>query len=593
MTRALGEKIVEALTKNQLEHLLECFFHISDVRQMENLFGLLDEDVKETVSRLMQTGETPEAPILSDEKLIERWNGLWDDWHSCTDDLGDEEGRYADQDFDWEPPFFNSYRLAEDLEKIAEQMLPLLEEIYQLGVEPDDLFEHELQTIQSGIHSFPDWMGVESGDPCVLESAATLCVLAWQWLTAESPEAFILTLRGMQDDVSYVDLNHGQFVEFFAGLPENMRKAVYAYLSSNREEPAWQGLLQNVHSRWHEVYHLLRAAFDPDGYLMDCRSLLSVNWKYGIPALEDLMSKRDFAEADRIASQTVTSFLRLGDDKEWKPEKSLLICHSRYPIDYGHPSEAVTTVLKHWTAASEHLKMAEKTAILKFQLAVYEHPHEWHVVLDAYRELKGSPFAKTITRLLCQWIDLTCQTYRPFGFQKNTETYESWLAYLLETIFDSTKDAEWFLNKARNWLQEISGGPASLFRQQKSLLFLLTCDLEELYGLRETWPKLLGEICLGHDENRKLTQSRHTSLRQVNADRLIAPLVECWKKCAAHLVPAPADVRRADYTTHALWLDVVREINPEVYMNLIERWQIDHRRRTNLWKAIRARDLPH
>ncbi len=273
---------------------MERFFQVSDARHVEHLLGSLDEDVRGTLLQLIQTEETPEAPVLSDEKLIERWNGLWDEWHS-----------------------------------------------------------------------FPDWMGADSGDPCVLESAATLCMLAWQWLTAESPVAFISTLRGLQEDLSYVELSHEQFVEFFATLPEDVRKTIYAYLSADREDPAWRGLLQNVHSRWHEVYHALRATFDPDGYLMDCRALLSANWQYGIPALEDLMSKKEFAEAEQVASQTVMSFLRLREDQEWKSEASLLICQSMYPFDYGYSSEGITTVLKHWAVAAEQLKMAEKAAMMR------------------------------------------------------------------------------------------------------------------------------------------------------------------------------------------------------------------------------------
>lgn len=70
-------------------------------------------------------------------------------------------------------------------------MLPLLEEIHQLGIEADDLFEEELRGIQQGIQEYPEWMGADSGDPCVLESTATRCVLTWQWLSADSPVGFL------------------------------------------------------------------------------------------------------------------------------------------------------------------------------------------------------------------------------------------------------------------------------------------------------------------------------------------------------------------------------------------------------------------
>lgn len=198
-----------------------------------------------------------------------------------------------------------------------------------------------------------------------------------------------------------------------------------------------------------------------------------------------------------------------------------------------------------------------------------------------------------MVRLLCQWIDFTTRTYSDFGFEKGRETNESWVACLLEAVFDSTKDDSWFLDKTQEWLQALSQRPATQFRDQKRLVIRLTCDLDELYGIKEKSPQLIGAICQESYEDRKLTQSRHAWLQRMHADRLVAPVMECWRECAIHLVPDPSSVSKADYTAHARWLDVVREIHLKDYQSLIETWRTEHKRRTNLWKAIRARGLPH
>lgn len=67
--------------------------------------------------------------------------------------------------------------------------------------------------------------------------------------------------------------------------------------------------------------------------------------------------------------------------------------------------------------------------------------------------------------------------------------------------------------------------------------------------------------------------------------------MEWWEKCTAHLVPDPSTASKSDYTVHTRWLNLLREINPTGYQAVVAKWQTEHKRRTNLWKAIRARGL--
>jgi len=594
MLQSLGEKIVEAFTGNQLIHLLNCFFQISDVEHVQHLLSTLDEDIQKTLSQLMQTETVAEGSIISDEKLVEQWNGLWAEWGEVLEELGDEGGEYAARDYDWEAPYFESYAFAADLERVAERMLPLLDEIHQFGIESDDLFEKALRDIHRGLQLYPDWMGALDGDPCVLEVVTSRCVLSWEWLCAESPIAFIRSLRRIEESVRQVELDRGQFIDFLAALPEEVRKTLYDYLSENRNEPFWQSRLENVRSRWHKIYHAWRGDFDFEGYLEDCRRLLSTNWEYGIPVVEYLISKEDFTDADQTARQTVMSFLRPADGVEWMPESSLLIGRSEYRFNMGSPPGGIATVLRDWAVAAEKLGMKERVVSLKFQLATHEHAYDWDVVLAAYREIEQASFGKTAARLLWQWIDFVTRRYTGFSFYKNQQTGESWVVWLIEAVCDPTKNNVWFLDKIRLWLQTLAENSTDEIKAHYDLVALLTCDLNELYGIKRYSSKFIGEICQERSryEEQQQTQSRRTWLERSHAEPLIDPVMEWWRKCAAHLVPDPSTASRSDYTVHARWLHLLREINPTDYQVVVAKWQAEHKRRTSLWKAIRARGLP-
>ncbi len=59
-------------------------------------------------------------------------------------------------------------------------MSGLIDDVYN-SVEDPELFTEALEDIEENIASYPDWMGVEYGDPLGLEKYSTLCVLKWLW----------------------------------------------------------------------------------------------------------------------------------------------------------------------------------------------------------------------------------------------------------------------------------------------------------------------------------------------------------------------------------------------------------------------------
>lgn len=55
--------------------------------------------------------------------------------------------------------------------------------------------------------------------------------------------------------------------------------------------------------------------------------------------------------------------------------------------------------------------------------------------------------------------------------------------------------------------------------------------------------------------------------------------------------PDPSEAQSFHYAEHAAWILAVEELNPPVCSQIIRRWKIDHKRRRNLWKALRQAGL--
>jgi len=73
---------------------------------------------------------------------------------------------------------------------------------------------------------------------------------------------------------------------------------------------------------------------------------------------------------------------------------------------------------------------------------------------------------------------------------------------------------------------------------------------------------------------------------------LLPEVMEFWKRNAALLVPDPAHAGGSDYTACAEWLAVVLDLDPPTYTRILQDWSVRHRRRRNLWQALRKRRLP-
>jgi hypothetical protein len=136
-----GKKLLEALTRDQIKNLLDVLADAGALLRLPEQLRAVDSDLADTVQRLVDKADisatnNPDEAV-SKGKLLEIWYDLWGRWNNHVCEVGDEEGDYVAKDADWEPPYFDSRALADDLEKIAKEMRPMLEPLSRLIDDPE------------------------------------------------------------------------------------------------------------------------------------------------------------------------------------------------------------------------------------------------------------------------------------------------------------------------------------------------------------------------------------------------------------------------------------------------------------------------
>ncbi len=379
--RSIAMRLTEALTKEQMVHLLDTAFRLWGKERIKELISAVDEDVASTVSRLLDSKSPPRERIASDDKIMEEWGWLWAKWQEVISELGREHGRYVYQEHHWEELYFTPDSFSDDLDRVAEKMLSLLKKVQEIGEEDNGVFDGALIEIESGIEGYPEWMGADQ-DGCELGPPTTECVLTWGWLTTGSATDFVRNTAEMETRFKIVVLNHAAMVDFFRSLAEEERRRVYTYINDHRGEPFWQEKLMSSHSRWHQIFYGFRASFESEGYIEDCRRLLHEDWHYGLPLIRDLVFQSKNEEAEGIFEKTMASLL----EARWEPEKSLLISFLKLNYFHGSPRDEVISLLKDWTSTAGKVGKKERAASLQYQLVTYENPYDWDTVAGCYRD---------------------------------------------------------------------------------------------------------------------------------------------------------------------------------------------------------------
>ncbi len=588
----IGQMLVKSLTLEQIAGLLTVISSSSDFNLYMEKFEATDPDMAAAVKRILALGsdskDRPKTkPLASLKRTMEYWGSLWQRYDDIISEVGDEDGRYAVEDHHWEPPYFDGSSLAYDLEPIAEKMLTIMEEVYDEVNDPD-LFHNALEEIDVQIGAYPEWMGAEHGEPCVLEEKMTQCVLKWLWLSSKKGtdrgEIFVEQVLEFENVFEMVELESKALVGFLVELSESACRGIYEFLKMGDHRAD----LDNTYSAWHQIKHEYEARFDSDSYLESCQKHLPKNWRYGLPLVDDAISQKNHQLAESLLIKTFSSYLGGDRKKKWLPESSLLLTECRTFFPEG--DEDITSLLKTWADVAKRLKNKGRCAAAQFQAVTFDDSEKWDMVLKTYQRLSKGVMQKKLAPLFTQWKNEMAARSYPY-FLDSPKVMDTWIHWLIEALLDEKKNGGKFLNKVAGWLSDLEKHPKVL-KQQWLWLGLFTRDLPNSEKIKTKYPSFWKTVLPEDDSGGDLANSRRKGLRKMKAGSYLTDVLEIWKKHLRRIIPDPANAHKSNYEEYACWAEALFEINKDEYYALMAQWRRKHNRRRNLWRDLKAMNLP-
>lgn len=209
----------------------------------------------ETGALLRELLDRPHARAsrTSTNKVRQQWERAWVDWLSCVDESGYEEGRYAQQDYDWKAPYLDAGRLFEDLEDIATRMTPLIDRVIDDGIDATFSFAAAITQTSADIGAgLPEWMRAEVEEG--FGPKVTTCLLQWQWRVGqrEGSSAFDVLDGICRLDVSLEqgDLDQKSIATWLRELRKVDQKEIIEGIERQRDGGHWAEILGRPRSSW-------------------------------------------------------------------------------------------------------------------------------------------------------------------------------------------------------------------------------------------------------------------------------------------------------------------------------------------------------
>jgi hypothetical protein len=208
-----------------------------------------------------------------------------------------------------------------------------------------------------------------------------------------------------------------------------------------------------------------------------------------------------------------------------------------------------------------------------------------------FKAFAKTPFSEPVRQaLFTSWREYIIQRAKPsawsWGWNRPEPRDSWWLHWLIDSIVDDQKGSAWFQRQMTDWLTHLPGQKKDL-GEDYEFLRLLTKDLSEIDSRqKDQYPQFYAVVIRPGELKSPDQTSRRAYLKQYASDDLIYQVMGYWKAYLQNFVPRPESVEKADYTSHARWMVALRELVPQSYEVLLEKWRIDHHRRRNLWQAM-------
>lgn len=597
--KMLLERLSHGLSEEEIRRVIGSALTTLDRPKLERLCARLGPETGPALRRILRSSKKSRPPRHSSDKVRQDWDQAWAEWGDHISDACLEDGPYVIQDHHWEQPYFDPGSVASDLEPIAAKMRKLLPRVFDDGLDPDFSFsasvKESVEEISTGL---PEWLNPFEADGFGLGPQATGCLLEWEWRAARRAgrTAFHLLddIRRLEASVEGLYLDEGTVVRFVRALRTEDKKEIQRGIQLNRQENHWRKALDSAHSPWFRIYKDMCRGYDPSSYLENCRAKIDQDWTLALPVIRNLQRRKEHSKVAEICGRALRSFLRLREEEKWDPGENLIgpLGDGLYE---GKSDSRLMQILDAWEKSVDAMGQGETAAALRLQADLLVGRRNWDKALAAFRRAPLAQFTRMQQRLFEKWRDQTAKESLPDRYVHGWPAAEHpesshWVHALVDAAWKGPDGSAAFTEWVRGWFRKIDAHPESIGKNLNALA-RLTLDMDSAGMLRREFPTLARLLACGWNDDPALRASRRRWLERSGGHSLMPELLSLWRRRTERLVPDPQKTESSNYDDCADWVRALHEIQPAACRNLITRWGTPHRRRKNLWRALRKRGL--
>lgn len=585
-------RLSAGLSEQEIRRVLAGALKSMDHAGVDRLVKRVGHETAAALRRVLYADRSKRPPVPGRAKIKEEWEKARRDWNSLIAEASDDEGQYVTQEHHWEEPYFDSGSVTLSLEPIAARMKKILPRVFEENVDPNFSFAEavrdSMEEIESGI---PDWMNPFDNEGFVLGPEATTCLIDWEWRSARRRRMtafqFVDQLCRLEASTQGLGLDEKALARFVSGLGAKAKNDILKGIQAKRDKEPWKQALDQAHSSWFQIYKRLCRGQDRPAYLDDCRARISQDWTLALPVAKDLERSRKHAEVLAVCASALRSFLGPWEAEKWGLREELVIESAGYRLN-GRLDARLVDVLEIWGRSARALGEEEIAAAARLQSELLENWKNWDKAIAAFRRVPQPRFALLQERLFAQWRELVAER-SVAGAGEDAPEKSHWVHALADAAWKGHSRKDFFCAWLRQWLNTIERDSAAL-RNSQGALACLSLDLEPGTWLSRASPKLVRLLAYNRTNDRALGASRKKWLKRLGASALVPELLVFWRRNVQQLVPDPA-ASRGDYDSCADWVQALRELNPTALKQLLREWAVSHRRRRNLWRALKAKGL--
>lgn len=592
-------RLSAGLSENEIRQVLAGAVASLGRDGVDRLAKKLRPETGNALRRALAAGHRKGLPEPGPAKVREEWERAWEEWNDIIARACDEEGDYVIQEHDWEAPYFDPTSVTHDLEPIAAKMAKLLPQVFEKNIDPNFSFaqavRENVEEISSGL---PDWMDAFQSEGFDLGPQVTRCLIEWEWRKARrqgmAAFPFVDQLCELEASSQALSLDEQAVAKFIRGLDAQAKNEIRIGMQKNRGQGRWKRSLDSAYSGWFQIYKELCRGQDRPAYLENCRTRVNQDWTLALPVVKDLRQRKDHAEILKICGEALRSFLHLRPEEKWDVRENFLAPRAGWHQN-GEPDARLLQVLEAWENAARALKEGEAAAAIRLQADLLRNWKNWDKALAAFQRITDPGFFPMRQRLFTQWRDHVAEQSLEHVFYDDgpIERTQSphWIHALADAAWEGQTGQATFQAWLRRWLAHAERNPEALRRSQNPLA-RLSLDIETASWLSRVSPALVRILADGWSDDPSVRASRRKWLERMGASFLVPELLSFWKRNIRSFIPDPARVEGSNYDRCAAWVQAFSDLQPEACREMLHRWSDMHRRRRNLWRALRKKALP-